>query len=684
MKHFFFGCVVLFFAIDSTAAYKVPVEPLQQFDVADYGAVSGDGLQDHTAINAAIDAACAVGGGVINLEPAAIYEFGSGTAAYLGAQVDCDNITISTPAGQPPAVFRSLATGTGAHYTIVVGQGQNANGLVPPSASSQLHNIRISNIEFEDTTIPSSAQHGGAYIVWVDNIRLDTIRCTGLGGKCLHTGGVANKPIENIVISDVIATQTPSYTGATEQSVIHLQSVQNAVVEKFQCTDGLRVANKHCLRTSTNATTPTDNLRISDSTFGDGFERHLYIGGGQNVFVTRCKFSNAWGLATAAIELKTGATIRNLYIYGNMFFGETAFLRASGANELHTILIANNIIDGTITSDTEAGTSTTSTMESTGAGWTVDEFIGKWIECTSGSCSGESYAITDNDEDTITIGTTWAGGTPDGVTFRIVGERALDITHSSNELGLIVQTNIVSNFFATPFQIAAGTVDIKDNSASNIGMDASACFIKSLTTANNTGYWSITGNTVRCNDAATGVIAANWSSATQLSVNDNMISGTALGTAIDAYATIMRGNDINCCVTGIVPRQSASLVSNNRIVTATDAISINDSVSATAVVGNVTTSVINVNDTANYTVMIGNIPYGSTAQCSTVNGGVGANDLCIANIGMKDVLSPTGVFAPNDATLPATCTLGEIYVDNDATAGDQMHVCTATDTWTAQ
>lgn len=38
---------------------------------------------------------------------------------------------------------------------------------------------------------------------------------------------------------------------------------------------------------------------------------------------------------------------------------------------------------------------------------------------------------------------------------------------------------------------------------------------------------------------------------------------------------------------------------------------------------------------------------------------------------------------PNSPTLPSTCSVGQIYFDNDATAGFNIYGCTATNTWTA-
>lgn len=40
--------------------------------------------------------------------------------------------------------------------------------------------------------------------------------------------------------------------------------------------------------------------------------------------------------------------------------------------------------------------------------------------------------------------------------------------------------------------------------------------------------------------------------------------------------------------------------------------------------------------------------------------------------------------APRSTTLPATCTLGSLYFDTDATAGANVYGCTATNTWTVQ
>lgn len=47
-------------------------------------------------------------------------------------------------------------------------------------------------------------------------------------------------------------------------------------------------------------------------------------------------------------------------------------------------------------------------------------------------------------------------------------------------------------------------------------------------------------------------------------------------------------------------------------------------------------------------------------------------------------LSIPSLRIPNDTTLPATCTVGEIYMDTDATSGARFYLCESANTWVAQ
>lgn len=45
---------------------------------------------------------------------------------------------------------------------------------------------------------------------------------------------------------------------------------------------------------------------------------------------------------------------------------------------------------------------------------------------------------------------------------------------------------------------------------------------------------------------------------------------------------------------------------------------------------------------------------------------------------------PTTLTVPNSASLPGTCTVGQYYMDTDATSGQRMYACESTDTWALQ
>ena len=47
-------------------------------------------------------------------------------------------------------------------------------------------------------------------------------------------------------------------------------------------------------------------------------------------------------------------------------------------------------------------------------------------------------------------------------------------------------------------------------------------------------------------------------------------------------------------------------------------------------------------------------------------------------------LGGKAVEIPNSGTLPASCTVGQMYMDTDATSGQRFYLCQATDTWAVQ
>lgn len=673
------GVAMTDIATQSELAAQITARHPQEFLVADYGAIPNDGLEDHTAFNAALDAACAAGGGAIVTAPGAVYDFGAGTAQWLGIQVECSNIVIRSSQPGEKSRFRALGTGAG-QYIATVGTGQYANGLLQPTASTKISNITFRDIVFEDTVTPSSYQRAGVYLMWSDGVVFENVECIGLGSKCVYTVGIVSgttlRSPTNVTFRDMRISNTPSYGtsagGSFGLAALDINDSKDVLIDNLRCSDGPNSTayNRACIHTVTNSAARTDNVRITNSYFGSGYSHGIYTDDADNLTIEHNFFEKQ---SVAAIEITDGDYAKSIKIRDNDIYGKVI---VNGSTQSLDLAIEQNSFDGTIYSGTESGTSTTSTMEVTGAGLTVDAYIGRWIECTSGTCDGDSHEVTDNDGDTFDISpATWAGGTPNSVTFRVVVDSAVTVGHSGNFTGSIASNPSVKNYFAAAFDIAAPNTSLERNRIANTGMDASPCVVESSTPANNAGSWAILGNVAQCNDAAVGAISADWSGATQLTVSDNMLSGTALGTAIDAYSTVMRGNSISGFVTGMKPRRSVSLVSNNYAVVSGDSISIEGSVIGTVLMGNAMATGVNEQDSANYSAMVGNFSLAGGIECSTLNGGVGTNDICLGNVGMKDILSATGVKITSGTEPPGSCTDGEIFQDTDAATGTQLMSC---------
>lgn len=47
-------------------------------------------------------------------------------------------------------------------------------------------------------------------------------------------------------------------------------------------------------------------------------------------------------------------------------------------------------------------------------------------------------------------------------------------------------------------------------------------------------------------------------------------------------------------------------------------------------------------------------------------------------------IAPATLNIPNSTTLPGTCTVGDLYMDTDATSGQRIYACQATNTWALQ
>jgi hypothetical protein len=194
--------------------------------------------------------------------------------------------------------------------------------------------------------------------------------------------------------------------------------------------------------------------------------------------------------------------------------------------------------------------------------------------------------------------------------------------------------------------------------------------------------------------AGTDVISTGSWPATSVRISDNTLVGTAAGSCVTGAFHVASDNILRGCLYGAVPTTTGAIISGNRIAPTSRGAYIS-SVSRIHMSNNYiadsAAAAVDMVGTADYGVVIGNTSYASAGtreiECNTLNGGVGANDVCLGNWdgnGVKDVLSPLGTKLTSGTTPPATCTVGEIFNDTDATAADQFLSCTATDTWTAQ
>jgi len=130
--------------------------------------------------------------------------------------------------------------------------------------------------------------------------------------------------------------------------------------------------------------------------------------------------------ATPADSLKFLATPMNFGIFAKdntlSIVEGASDTRASGAN--------------TTGSPTSA---TNTTLVRTGAGWTVDAFIGKWVKITGGTGRGQTRKITDNDATSLTVAT-WTTNPDTTSTYEIVEPLFTVTITPTKEEKLLTQT----------------------------------------------------------------------------------------------------------------------------------------------------------------------------------------------------------------------------------------------------
>lgn len=300
--------------------------PNAVYNVKDYGAKGNDIHLDTKAINKAIDAAAAAGGGTVYF-PAGNYLTGSihlqsNITLHIaqGATIIAAPATDSAEYDKPePAIndkyqdyghshfHNSLIWGENLHDIAIVGQGMIwGKGLVRSgrkgdnSANKSIALILCRNVTIRDITI----RHGGWFGILatgidnltIDNVKMDTNR-DGMDIDCCREVHISNCTI-NSPFDDGICLKSSyalGYARATEDVTI-----TNCIVSGFD--EGTLLDGTY-QRTYQNYSHGTPTGRIKMGTESNG--------GFKNITISNCVFDDCRGLALETVD---GALLEDIAI----------------------------------------------------------------------------------------------------------------------------------------------------------------------------------------------------------------------------------------------------------------------------------------------------------------------------------------------------------------------------------
>ena len=219
-------------------------------------------------------------------------------------------------------------------------------------------------------------------------------------------------------------------------------------------------------------------------------------------------FRDIKGVATGSINAILAALTQ---IYDYIYCAcESSVVAATGKltmTQLGTLYTKLKVASqGTTLEDQTATIHTSTSIGVTGIGWTVDEFLGKWLYIYSGTGAGQLVKITSNDTDTLTVPT--LDTTPDATSKFLVVDTDAGIYEGGNASGTklapCVMWDIVypgigypqlldwlsSDTYATLELTATGagssTNTLADTGAfAGLALAGATCYIKTATTGAN-------------------------------------------------------------------------------------------------------------------------------------------------------------------------------------------------------
>lgn len=317
MKRFFVALMLLF------GAMSVGAQTKSMYNVLDYGAVSGDERSDSGAINAAIEAANANGGGTVFV-PAGTYDcfvielmsnvtlmLDSGCVLRAALPTEQEGYVERLEDGSfakwdgslfiAKNIFNAAVVGSG----LIDGAGVVTRGFgtdIPYPVPSRIFTVRESrNLLFRDFSVSM----GGARVLWlvgadnvtIDNLKIDSnrdgididccanVRVSNCTVNCLNDDGIVLKsayslgyikPCENITITNC---QVSGYDPGT-----FLTGEFGKTITKAPDLDG-----------------PTGRIKMGTES----------LGGFKNITISNCVFDHCRGIA---IECVDGGTIEDINI----------------------------------------------------------------------------------------------------------------------------------------------------------------------------------------------------------------------------------------------------------------------------------------------------------------------------------------------------------------------------------
>jgi polygalacturonase len=301
-NNFLVGCAAVALALGAPFAAHAAV-----FDVKAFGAKADGKTLDRDAINQAIAAAAAAGGGTVSF-PAGIYLTGSiHLRSNVTLQLDHGSvIQASTDAATYEAPLTSLIWGDGIENVSIVGGGLISGKALLRAGGGGMGDKAIALRLSRNVTLRDfSLLYGGSCAILatgvdnitVDNVKIDTNR-DGLDFDACRNVRVSNMSV-NAPNDDAICLKTRGGIGFSRP--VENVTITNVLVSGYDIGSLLDGTYKRTLTQAPDRDGPTGRIKIGTETGGDF----------KNITVSNAVFDRSRGLAIESVD---GAHVEDIAI----------------------------------------------------------------------------------------------------------------------------------------------------------------------------------------------------------------------------------------------------------------------------------------------------------------------------------------------------------------------------------